>query len=392
MRLKLQLPAKAGPFRISECEATRLLTLSTNDFQSFLNWPQKEKCRGIQPSYYEEDGKRVYRGVLILGEGHEDGVFSYDAGEHFAYLPGARAVVDSILEQAVERIIREGTENTNEGSWCYYFSELYEQMGLLIEEGNGFDTLLLEKLEQRPEAAEVTLTDECFDICYYLDYCRNLSDEEMEIIIPLARQSELFRKSVSVFCDMYDEESGLYEMLHNNLGMSDSEIRGMGLNMRTSCIEIHGKDIAGWYITPQIRSVADIAAMLAKVTADVEENALGLPAIEAYLGEEQRSITEKEFEARRNQFFDSEEPGTLVKLDFEDDHCAVFTRAAQSGDITVASGMISRLAGIYEQAQDHATGSIDQDLFISGLYQHFGLYKMEPLDESMEQIDDMTMQ
>ena len=37
-------------------------------------------------------------------------------------------MVDSILEQAVEKIIREGAENTNEGSWCYYFSELYEQM------------------------------------------------------------------------------------------------------------------------------------------------------------------------------------------------------------------------------------------------------------------------
>lgn len=206
MRLKLQLPAKAGQFRISECEATRLLTLSANDFQTFLNWPQKELSWDAQPLYYEEDGKRVYRGVLILGEGRADGVFAYDAGEHFVYLPGARAVVDSILEQAVEKIIKEGTENTNEGSWCYYFSELYEQMGLVIEDGNGFDALLLEKLEQRPEAAEVALTDECFDICYYLNYCRNLSDEEIEGQIPLARQSELFRKSVSVFCDISCDE------------------------------------------------------------------------------------------------------------------------------------------------------------------------------------------
>ena len=98
MRLKLQLPAKAGQFRISECEATRLLTLSANDFQTFLNWPQKELSWDAQPLYYEEDGKRVYRGVLILGEGRADGVFAYDAGEHFVYLPGARAVVDSIIE------------------------------------------------------------------------------------------------------------------------------------------------------------------------------------------------------------------------------------------------------------------------------------------------------
>lgn len=237
MRLKLQLPAKAGQFRISECEATRLLTLSANDFQTFLNLPQKELSWDAQPLYYEEDGKRVYRGVLILGEGRADGVFAYDAGEHFVYLPGARAVVDSILEQAVEKIIKEGTENTNEGSWCYYFSELYEQMGLVIEDGNGFDALLLEKLEQRPEAAEVALTDECFDICYYLNYCRNLSDEEIEGQIPLARQSELFRKSVSVFCDMYDEKSDLYEMLHNNLGMSDDEIGYLGFALHDEYVD-----------------------------------------------------------------------------------------------------------------------------------------------------------
>lgn len=97
MRLKLQLPAKAGRLRISECEAVRLITLPANDFQAFLNWPRKEKCRGIQPSYYEEDGKRIYRGVLILGEGRGDGVFAYDAGEHFAYLPNMRGMVDSIL-------------------------------------------------------------------------------------------------------------------------------------------------------------------------------------------------------------------------------------------------------------------------------------------------------
>lgn len=80
MRLKLQLLAKAGRLRISECEAVRLITLPANDFQAFLNWPWKEKCRGIQPSCYEEDGKRIYRGVLILGEGCGDGVFAYDAG------------------------------------------------------------------------------------------------------------------------------------------------------------------------------------------------------------------------------------------------------------------------------------------------------------------------
>ena len=227
MRLKLQLPAKAGQFRISECEAAQLFTLPASDFQAFLNWPQKEKCRDIQPPYYGEEGKRIYRGVLILGEGLEDGIFAYDAGEHFAYLPGARAVVDSVLEQAVEKIIREGTENTNEGNWCYYFSELYEQMGLVIEEGNGFDAMLLEKLEQRPEAAEVTLTDECFDVCYYLDYCKNLAPEQPARSLSAERKEEIISGILNYMAEYFDGRS-LYDILHNTLGIRNDKIGCLG--------------------------------------------------------------------------------------------------------------------------------------------------------------------
>ena len=72
-------------------------------------------------------------------------------------------------------------------------------MGLVIEDGNGFDALLLEKLEQRPEAAEVALTDECFDICYYLDYCKNLSDEE--IAAPNSFRQSDRRRLYQAFCN-----------------------------------------------------------------------------------------------------------------------------------------------------------------------------------------------
>ena len=185
MRLKLQLPAKAGGLRISECEAVRLVTLTANDFQELLNCPKRDARWGAEPQYYEQQGERIYRGVLILAEGREDGVFAYDAGEHFAYLPNVRVMVDSILEQAVERIIKEGTENTNEGNWCYYFSELYEQMDLVVEPGNGIDTMILEKLEQRPEAADVVLTDECFDVCYYRTETRTDSEgNDYDVEVP----------------------------------------------------------------------------------------------------------------------------------------------------------------------------------------------------------------
>lgn len=227
MRLKLQLPAKAGRFHIFECEAVRLVTLPDEEFQDFLNGPHQDGRWAAEPFYADEHGRRIYQGVLVLGDGHKDGVFAYDGGKHFAYLPGARAVVDSILEQAVEKIIREGAENTNEGSWCYYFSELYEQMGLVIEDGNGFDTMLLEKLEQRPEAAEVTLTDECFDVCYYLDYCKNLAPEQPAPSLSAERKEEIISGILNYMAEYFDDSS-LYDILHNTLEICNDEIGCLG--------------------------------------------------------------------------------------------------------------------------------------------------------------------
>lgn len=236
MRLKLQLPAKAGRFHIFECEAVRLVTLPDEEFQDFLNGPHQDGRWAAEPFYADEHGRRIYQGVLVLGEGHKDGVFVYDGGKHFAYLPGARAVVDSILEQAVEKIIREGAENTNEGSWCYYFSELYEQMGLVIEDGNGFDTMLLEKLEQRPEAADVTLTDECFDVCYYLDYCKNLAPEQPAPSLSAERKEEIISGILNYMAEYFDDSS-LYDILHNTLEIRNDEIGCLGFALHDEYVD-----------------------------------------------------------------------------------------------------------------------------------------------------------
>lgn len=112
-------------------------------------------------------------------------------------------------------------------SWCYYFSELYEQMGLVIEDGNGFDTMLLEKLEQRPEAADVTLTDECFDVCYYLDYCKNLAPEQPAPSLSAERKEEIISGILNYMAEYFDDSS-LYDILHNTLEICNDEIGCLG--------------------------------------------------------------------------------------------------------------------------------------------------------------------
>jgi len=184
LRLKLQLPAKAGRFHIFECEAVRLVTLPDEEFQDFLNGPHQDGRWAAEPFYADEHGRRIYQGVLVLGEGHKDGVFAYDGGKHFAYLPGARAVVDSILEQAVEKIIREGAENT-------------------------------------------TLTDECFDVCYYLDYCKNLAPEQPAPSLSAERKEEIISGILNYMAEYFDDSS-LYDILHNTLEICNDEIGCLG--------------------------------------------------------------------------------------------------------------------------------------------------------------------
>ena len=100
-------------------------------------------------------------------------------------------------------------------------------MGLVIEDGNGFDTMLLEKLEQRPEAADVTLTDECFDVCYYLDYCKNLAPEQPAPSLSAERKEEIISGILNYMAEYFDDSS-LYDILHNTLEICNDEIGCLG--------------------------------------------------------------------------------------------------------------------------------------------------------------------
>lgn len=58
------------------------------------------------------------------------------------------------VEALYQFLTSDKTDLSSESSISSILSEYNEQMGLVIEDGNGFDTMLLEKLEQRPEAAD----------------------------------------------------------------------------------------------------------------------------------------------------------------------------------------------------------------------------------------------
>lgn len=213
------------------CQVEKIVELPGETFDAFLSAPLKDWA------FLEENQEAMWSEssmthcLLVLGEDRNDGLLvdaeGYGYAKYAAYLFGARDIVNAEVQQAVERIVQKGVENTSEGSWCFYYSELYEQMGLVVTPDNGLGGMLLEALRRRPEVAEVEMTAECFDAVYYLDYCKNLS------IQPEA--CSLTREQIGLKCleflAEHDGSEELYQMLHNELGLRNREIEELGFDL-----------------------------------------------------------------------------------------------------------------------------------------------------------------
>ena len=76
----------------------------------------------------------------------------------------------------VDRIVKEGTENTSEGNWIIYFDEFKDDEKFVREHMGKIGELLA----MRKEVAQVAVDDDGIDTTYYLDYCPNYEWKEGE--------------------------------------------------------------------------------------------------------------------------------------------------------------------------------------------------------------------
>lgn len=236
MQLSAQLLRDSSSILPSRCQVEKVVELSSEDFDAFLSaqWADRPFLAENRVLMREENG--VHHCLLVLGQDRSDGILA-QAEEHIlpgcAYLFGGRTVLNAMLEQAADSIVREGVENTSEGNWCVYFDELYERMGLVVTPDNGIGPMLLDTLQRRPEIAEVELTDTCFDAVYYLDYCKNLSAQPEETAAE--RQQQLINELMN-YLGEHNDSSELYRMLHGDLEMTHEEIESLGFDL-SDCYE-----------------------------------------------------------------------------------------------------------------------------------------------------------
>lgn len=155
--------------------------------------------------------------------------------------------------------------------------------------------------------------------------------------------------------------------------------------MKKSWFMIRGTDDVGCYECAHSWEVSDVAGILSRA---IDKENYNLRSLEQELGKGWEKIPKAEYDQVRDWFYRSGGSGMLAQLDFSNDHCVISTHRPGKNEIAVTSGMISRLAGIYEQARDQS-GLLDQNAFLEGIARHYSVRTIQA--EPKERIPGMVM-
>ena len=131
------------------------------------------------------DEKGVRHSLLLLSEHADDGFLvesqGYDYARYIAWLPRIKPYFNQQMLKLVDALIKEGCLNTESGNWITDFDEIQERYGITIKNGNGIGEQLLHILSSADEIAEVEMTEDSFDMTFYLDFCPNSVQDETEM-------------------------------------------------------------------------------------------------------------------------------------------------------------------------------------------------------------------
>ena len=186
MKFKANFQYKPNNFQMDDCQIEKVVDLSASEFAALTVTPLRDHpaVAANRSCMFSENG--VMHCLLALEQGGGDGLLieseGYDYPRYAAFVPGIRDIVNAELDRAADYIIQHGIDRTESGSWCVYFEELQEQLGLTVQAGNGLDSMLRAALKRRPEVAAVDMHDGCIEMEYRPEYRQQLnSNSEREL-------------------------------------------------------------------------------------------------------------------------------------------------------------------------------------------------------------------
>ena len=176
-------------FQFQPVKVEKKVRLPDEEFEKFLQDPLADlPCIAKYKEVMRMDTEGVYHCLLVAGERRRDGILvesdGYDYARYASYVPDTAALeYDSLsefgagLSRLADQMIQEGTNNTGEGNWVFYFDEIQEECGFSFSENPTLTELLADMLVERPEVSQVDICSDCLDLCFYLDYCPNCQEE-----------------------------------------------------------------------------------------------------------------------------------------------------------------------------------------------------------------------
>ena len=182
LKTKAVFERKQNSFQTQDCVIEAIEELSAADFKDFCGDMLTDRAfiaDHMNDMYIDEN--KVHHGLLVLGEDTDDAVLvdssGYSYGRYTSFLPNFKSYINRQILILADEIIKDGTQNTSNGSWAIYFDEIEDRYGVHVTPNNGIGTLLLNALTNSNEIAEIEQMEDGFDITYYLDYCSNLENK-----------------------------------------------------------------------------------------------------------------------------------------------------------------------------------------------------------------------
>lgn len=83
------------------------------------------------------------------------------------------------LIEVADYIIKQGTTNTYEGNWIITFDEIPSDV-LGVDMLHKHQDSLCDLLFKHQEVADVVISGDTIDVVYYLDFCPNVEQEEID--------------------------------------------------------------------------------------------------------------------------------------------------------------------------------------------------------------------
>lgn len=189
---------KIPGFDLRECSISAIETLPHNEYTEFSgNLLQDYDFIADRKDILGMGDDGSIRTLLVMDGGSSDGILVDSSGYNYpryaAFMPNIKPYINSQILQLADGIIKGGTQNTPNGRCVISFDEMGERFGVTVSPDNGIGQMLISALNMSDEVAELEMTENGFDVTYYLDYCENLDQEHLPAASPTTKLSDILR-------------------------------------------------------------------------------------------------------------------------------------------------------------------------------------------------------